>query len=328
MRSPRRRSRELSPDVGASSSRDVGRIRDEVAKGRIGWDGTELVAFRMHLPSEILFENSPEDVLRGNILEWSQALDARLHSEPLDVRVQWLGIDFVHHLLLFGPRSWQRRRHLRRAVVGGPPRTLRRAGGVGPLMRPDASPKAVLRCGRCGRVSAWPDARLQVECGCRARVDLAPPLVREATPADREMAEDIFRREFGGRQLVADGQPVTRIGRNYWFGNEGGVAGAWRGRLPDALHIIALATDPMWQRAGVGSYLAEAELLARRLSLTRIVITISNDNIPRSPSTSAGATGDEVLPGAIAALPQNAGLVGFAAIPIVDEIQLSKDLQA
>jgi hypothetical protein len=36
----------------------------------------------------------------------------------------------------------------------------------------------------------------------------------------------------------------------------------------------------------------------------------------------------KVLPGAIAAQPQNAGLVGFAAIPIVDEIQLSKDLQA
>jgi len=89
--------------VGASSSRDVGRIRDEVAKGRIGWDGTEVVAFRLHLPSEILFENSPEDVLRGNILEWDQALDARLHSEPLDVRVQMAPESILYTtLLLFG----------------------------------------------------------------------------------------------------------------------------------------------------------------------------------------------------------------------------------
>ena len=198
-------------------------------------------------------------------------------------------------------------------------------------MRPDASQKAVLRCGRCGRVSAWSDARLQVECGCRAHVDLAPPLVRETTPVDRELAEEIFRREFGGRQLVADGQPVTPDRAELLVAEtEGGVAGAlaWR-RLPDALHVIALATDPMWQRAGVGSYLlAEAELLARRLSLTRMVITISNDNIPAQYFYQRrGYRLMRVLPGAIAALPQNAGLVGFAAIPIVDEIQLSKDLQ-
>ena len=199
-------------------------------------------------------------------------------------------------------------------------------------MRPDAPQEAVLRCGRCGRVSAWSDARLQVECGCRARVDLAPPLVREATPVDRELAEEIFRREFGGRQLVADGQPITADRAELLVAEtEGGVAGAlaWR-RLPDALHIIALATDPIWQRAGVGSYLlAEAELLARRLSLTRIVITISNDNIPAQYFYQRrGYRLMKVLPGAIAAQPQNAGLVGFAAIPIVDEIQLSKDLQA
>jgi hypothetical protein len=80
--------------VGASSSRDV---------GRVGWDGTEIVVFRVHLPSEILFENSPEDVLRGNILEWDQALDARLRSEPLDVHVQMAPESILYTtLLLFG----------------------------------------------------------------------------------------------------------------------------------------------------------------------------------------------------------------------------------
>ena len=89
--------------VGASSSRDAGRIREEVAKGRIGWDGTELVAFRMHLPSEILFENSPEDVHRGNILEWDQPLDARLRGEPLDFRVQMSPDSILYStLVLFG----------------------------------------------------------------------------------------------------------------------------------------------------------------------------------------------------------------------------------
>ena len=112
---------------------------------------------------------------------------------------------------------------------------------------------------------------------------------------------------------------------------EGGVAGAlaWR-RLTDALHIIALATDPMWQRAGIGSYLlAEAELLARRLSLARVIITLSNDNIPAQYFYQRrGYRLTRVLAGAIAAQPRNAGLVGFADIPIVDEIQLSKELPA
>jgi ribosomal protein S18 acetylase RimI-like enzyme len=196
-------------------------------------------------------------------------------------------------------------------------------------MHPDPE-GAVLRCGRCGRVAAWGDARLQIVCGCRPRVDLAPPLVREATPADRQTAEDIFRSEFGGRQLVADGQPVTTEGAEVLVAEtEGGIAGAlaWR-RLADALHIVALATDPMWQRAGIGSYLlAEAELLARRLSLVRVIVTVSNDNIPAQYFYQRrGYRPTKVLPGAIAAQPRNAGLVGFADIPVADEIQLTKPL--
>jgi ribosomal protein S18 acetylase RimI-like enzyme len=180
-------------------------------------------------------------------------------------------------------------------------------------------------------VAAWPEARVQVVCGCRPRVDLPPPLVREATAADRAVANDIFRREFGGRQLVANGEPVSPDDADLLVAEtEGGIAGAlaWR-RLPDSLHIIALATDPMWQRAGVGSYLlAEAELIARRLAVPRIVITLSNDNIPGQYFYQRrGYRVTRVIPGAIASQPQNRGIVGFANIPIVDELQLSKDLQ-
>lgn len=195
---------------------------------------------------------------------------------------------------------------------------------------PDVSRAAVLRCGRCGRVAGWPEARIQVVCGCRPRVDLSPPLVREATPADRELAEDIFRREFGGRQLVADGIPVSLHEAELLVAEtKGGVSGAlaWR-RLPDSLHVIALATDPMWQRAGIGSYLlAEVELIALGLPVPRVVITLSNDNIPAQYFYQRrGYRVTRVLSGAIAAQPRNSGLVGFANIPIVDELQLAKDL--
>jgi len=69
----------------------------------VGWDGTELVAFRMHLPSEILFHNSREDIQRGNILEWQQPLAARLDGEPLELQAHIATESILYTtLLLFG----------------------------------------------------------------------------------------------------------------------------------------------------------------------------------------------------------------------------------
>lgn len=54
----------------------------------VGWTGDEIVAFRLHLPSRISFENSESsDVQRGNIVVWEQPLDARRRGEPIDMRV-------------------------------------------------------------------------------------------------------------------------------------------------------------------------------------------------------------------------------------------------
>lgn len=196
---------------------------------------------------------------------------------------------------------------------------------------PDSTDRpAVLRCGRCGRIADWTDARVQIVCGCRARLELPPPLVREAVPADRAPALDIFAREFGSRQLVADGEPVSLEDADLLVAEtEGGVTGAlaWR-RLAGALHIVALATDPIWQRSGVGGYLlAEAELLARRLSLPLVRVTISNDNIPALYFYQRrGYRVSAVLPDSLSSQPANRGLVGFANIPIADEVQLAKNL--
>jgi hypothetical protein len=55
--------------------------------GDVGWTGQELVLFKMHLPSQIVFHNTREGVQRGNILEWEQPLSARLAGEPLDLQV-------------------------------------------------------------------------------------------------------------------------------------------------------------------------------------------------------------------------------------------------
>jgi hypothetical protein len=85
---------DFSQVVGRSSSRDV---------GDVGWDGTELIAFRMHVPSEILFHNSTAGVQRGNILEWEQSLAARTRGEPLELRVQMAPESILQTtLILFG----------------------------------------------------------------------------------------------------------------------------------------------------------------------------------------------------------------------------------
>lgn len=61
----------------------------------VGWSGSELVAFRLHLPSRILEHNSrsletdePETVQRGNILRWEQHLSDRLDGKPIRVEVR------------------------------------------------------------------------------------------------------------------------------------------------------------------------------------------------------------------------------------------------
>src|SRR5262249_4390968 len=85
---------EYRQQVGAPARNDV---------GNVGWDGTELVTFRLHLPSHITGDNAPTPVQRGNILEWEQPLVDRLHGAPVDMQVQMeTQTILANTLLLFG----------------------------------------------------------------------------------------------------------------------------------------------------------------------------------------------------------------------------------
>jgi hypothetical protein len=60
------------------------------AVGDVGWDGTELVAVRMHIPSRVTFHNAPSRLVeRGNILSWEQPLKARLAGDPLRIEARF-----------------------------------------------------------------------------------------------------------------------------------------------------------------------------------------------------------------------------------------------
>ena len=189
---------------------------------------------------------------------------------------------------------------------------------------------AILRCGRCGKFVDWQDARLQVVCGCRPHLDLPPVLVREASSSDRVKALELFKRDFGPAQLVAYGEAIALDDAAALVAEtDGEIAGAlaWR-PFEGALHILALATDPMWQRAGVGGHLvAEAELLARRQNWPRVIVTITNDNLPALYFYQRrGYRISAILRDSISAHTRVAKAVGFSGIPILDEIQLAKDL--
>jgi hypothetical protein len=86
--------------------------------GNPGWNGRELVAFRLHLPSKIRYHNTHGVESRGNILAWEQSLADRLRGAPLTIEARmdtrsilyttlWLfGITFVAVAAAFAAVIW------------------------------------------------------------------------------------------------------------------------------------------------------------------------------------------------------------------------------
>lgn len=72
----------------------------------VGWDGSELVAFRLHLPSRILEHNSRDvdtdetnSVQRGNIVAWEQHLADRLDGKPISIAVRMSSQSILYRTL-------------------------------------------------------------------------------------------------------------------------------------------------------------------------------------------------------------------------------------
>jgi ribosomal protein S18 acetylase RimI-like enzyme len=188
---------------------------------------------------------------------------------------------------------------------------------------------SVLRCGRCGRFVDWEEAQLQVVCSCRGHIDLPPVMVREATEIDRQLVAVLFDRDFGQNPIVAAAGLNLHQAPAIVADMKGELAGALAYRiLDDTLQILALATDPTWQRSGVGGYLvAEAELMGRKRQLSRMLFWTTNDNLPSLYFYQRrGYRMAELVPGALLGPQKFAGIAGFAGIPVRDEIRLEKKL--
>jgi hypothetical protein len=87
--------------VGAPAARDP---------GQVNWDGSELVAFKLHAPSRVREHNvrrldvdEPGGLGRGNILTWEQRLADRRAGKPIEIDVSMDATSILYTTLwLFG----------------------------------------------------------------------------------------------------------------------------------------------------------------------------------------------------------------------------------
>ncbi len=95
--------RYLAGDGQFEFGQAIGAAADQ-AVGSVGWDGSELVAVRLHLPSVVLFHNSPSRTTeRGNIVVWEQPLAERQKGVPLEIQASMQNQSILFRTLaLFG----------------------------------------------------------------------------------------------------------------------------------------------------------------------------------------------------------------------------------
>ena len=112
----------------------------------MSWTGREIVAFRIHAPSKVLFhnvrrlaDNSTGQVERGNILTWEQRLADRQAGQPLDMQVTmtpqsilyrtlWLFAgSFLAAVVVLAALVWWTIRRGRARMAAGPASWTKRA---------------------------------------------------------------------------------------------------------------------------------------------------------------------------------------------------------
>lgn len=130
---------QLTPQDGRATFKERVEGQKRAAVPEAKWDGSELVAFKLHLPSRIYYQNvrdvetnQPGSTERGNILRWEQRLTDRLNAVPIDMEVRmdnqsilyrtlWLfaGAFVAAMILLVGLIWWTVRRGRHRKIVPG-----------------------------------------------------------------------------------------------------------------------------------------------------------------------------------------------------------------
>lgn len=178
-----------------------------------------------------------------------------------------------------------------------------------------------------GRALPLAEARMSVTCAeHQPRSEAAAFTVREAVAADRHAIEEICDRAWGETEIDVFGRTFDVLACDNLVALD--EAGSLIGLISCAVNggelaVVMFSVYPEAQGRGVGSALMEAaaESAAAR-SLPAIKAAVSNDDLPLLYFYQRhGFAITEILPGLLADKLGYAG-VGFAGIPIRDEIRL------
>jgi ribosomal protein S18 acetylase RimI-like enzyme len=154
--------------------------------------------------------------------------------------------------------------------------------------------------------------------------------VREATPADRHDIEEICDRAWGETEIDVFGRTfdVLTCDNLVALDDDGDLLGLISCSVHGGeLAIVMYSVYPEAQGRGVGSALLEAAFeSAQARSLPAIKSAVSNDDLPLLYFYQRhGFAITEIVPGLLADKLGYAG-VGFAGIPIRDEIRLRQPI--
>ena len=187
---------------------------------------------------------------------------------------------------------------------------------------------AQYRCARSGEYVCLSHARLDVvSVSTRARL---PPLpVRAALPGDTETIKRLALTYWGETEVRCFDRDYDVLALPALLAaSDGQVAGALSYSMEDdRLVIVMLNVHPEYQgRRTARSLLAIAEEEARGRGIPRLVVATSNDDLPALYVYQRwGFVITDILPGAV--LDHHGHeVLGFASIPVRDEIRLERRL--
>lgn len=180
-----------------------------------------------------------------------------------------------------------------------------------------------------GRELPLAEARMSVTCAeHQPRYEKVPFTVREAVAADRHAIEEICDRAWGETEIDVFGRTFDVLAcENLIATNDDGEM---VGLISCAVHggelvVVMYSVYPQYQGRGVGSALLDAAAsMAVSRSLQSVKAAVSNDDLPLLYFYQRhGFALTEVARGLLADRLGYAG-VGFAGIPIRDEIRLRR----
>jgi ribosomal protein S18 acetylase RimI-like enzyme len=184
------------------------------------------------------------------------------------------------------------------------------------------------RCPVDGRELPLAEAHMSVTCAeHQPRGEALTFTVREARSADRRLVEEICDRAWGETEIDVFGRTFDVLACDNLVAVDGDEL---LGLLSCAVHggelaVVMYSVYPQHQGRGVGSALLEAAAeLALSRSLSAMKAAVSNDDMPLLYFYQRHAFSiTEIVPGLLADKLGYAG-VGFAGIPIRDEIRLRR----